>query len=274
MKNEFLIQKAMRYHYDRCVSAAGAKLIEVGDEAGTSAAQLRAAIGPNTAGILYFARADKQPGVLSIPQVVEIAHAAGIRVILDAAGEVYPLERMTWLPQSGADLICFGAKYMGSAHSTGILCGQRALVEAAKLNGFISYEAKRNYSMGRGYKVDRQEIIGAYAAVQEWMQLDHEERLQSQATRIDAILAGLRGIPDITAENVYAKENGPWMRLRVAWDAAKLGKTAADVAAALRAGEPSVWVRVEGDDIYVCVHTLREGEEQLVAQGLRAQLAR
>jgi len=60
MRNEFLIQKAMRYHYDRCVSVAGGKLVEVGDEHGATAEQLAAAIGPATAGILYLAHAEEQ----------------------------------------------------------------------------------------------------------------------------------------------------------------------------------------------------------------------
>ncbi len=56
MKNEILLQKRQRYHYDRCISVPGGKLVEVGDEQGTTAAQLAAAIGPNTAGIFHYAR--------------------------------------------------------------------------------------------------------------------------------------------------------------------------------------------------------------------------
>src|SRR5262249_18266231 len=69
MKNEFLIQKPTRYHYDRAVSVAGAKLVEVGDQSRTTAEQLEASIGPNTAGILYPARWEGTAGALSIPEV-------------------------------------------------------------------------------------------------------------------------------------------------------------------------------------------------------------
>ena len=37
MRNEMLIQASTRYHYDRAVSVAGAKLIEVGDPSRTTA---------------------------------------------------------------------------------------------------------------------------------------------------------------------------------------------------------------------------------------------
>ena len=32
MKNEIIIQKSQRYHYDRCITIFGAKMIEAGDE--------------------------------------------------------------------------------------------------------------------------------------------------------------------------------------------------------------------------------------------------
>ncbi len=272
MKNEFLFQKKTRYRYDRCITAAGGKMIEVGDEHGCTVAQMAAAVGPNTAGILYFAQGEKMPGTLSLADVVAVAKAHNLPLILDAAGEVYPLERLTGLPATGADLVCYGAKYMGSGHSTGILCGRRDLVESAHLNNFVGYEAYTNRSMGRGYKTDRQEIIATAVALREWLAMDHEERLQSQATRIQTIMDGLSDLPHVTARNVWDEESAAWMRLRVAFDGNALGKTASDVAAALKAEDPSVWVRVEGDDIVVVPHTLGEGETAIVRDQLRAAL--
>lgn len=271
MKNEFLIQKKTRYRYDRAITTTGAKLIEVGDDDACTAEQLRAAIGPQTAGILYFARMDSEPGVLTIPQVVEIAHEANIQVIVDAAGEVYPLDRMTWLPQSGADLICFGAKYLGSANSTGIICGKAQALQAAKLNGFISYESENNRSIGRGYKLDRQEIIATTVALHEWLHMDHEERLQESAGRIEMLVQAVRELPHVTARNVWEEEGGPWMRLRIQLDV-DAGKTAQEVADTLKAGDPPIWVRVTEGEIFIEVHTLRTGETAVVARRLRAAL--
>lgn len=272
MKNEFLIPKKMRYRYDRAITTTGARLIEVGDDDGCSPAELTAAIGPQTAGILYFARMDKEPGVPSIPETVEIAHAAGIQVILDAAGEIYPLERMTWLPNSGADLVCFGAKYLGSANSTGIICGKAQAVRAAKLNGFISYESQNNRSIGRGYKLDRQEIIGTTVALHEWLNADHEERLQEASARIETLTQAVNQVPQVHAANAWEEEGGPWMRMRIRFEADS-PHTAQGVADTLKAGDPPVWVRVTGDEIYIEVHTLRAGETEIVAQRLVEALA-
>ena len=278
LKNEFLIQKRLRYHYDKCVSVAGGKLVEVGDAYETTVAQMEAAIGPQTAGILYLARGEEIPGVLSISEVAVLANKAGIALILDAAAEVYPLERLKDLPSSGAALVCYGAKYLGAPQSAGILCGRREYVETAKLNGFISYETldSPGYEscLGRGYKLDRQEVIATTVALQEWLTMDHEERLQTEARRIETIAQALAEASHVSARNVWGEEREPWMRLHLSLDTSALGKTAVEVAAELRAGSPSIWVRPVGDDnIFMTVHTLKAGQAKIVAHKLRQVLS-
>lgn len=274
MPNEFLIQSATRYRYDRAVTTPGGVLVEVGDSRGTTAEQLRGAIGPNTAGILFYAKGESTPNTLKLAQVVEIAHTGGVPVLVDAAGEVYPLERMHGVAASGADLVCFGGKYMGAGNSTGILCGKNGAVLAARRNGFVNYETENNRSIGRGYKIDRQEVIGTTVALREWLEMDHEQRLQSQAERIGFLAEGLADLPHISARNVWDEEGGPWMRLRLEWDAATVGKSAAEVSAALRVGSPVVWARAEGDVIPISVHTLAEEDLPILLRRLREELAR
>lgn len=272
MKNEFLIQKPMRYHYDRCVSVPGGKLVEVGDQHKTTAKQLEAAIGPKTAGILYLARAEGTEGILSLPEVIRIAKRKGVAMLVDAAAEVYPLERMTWLPRSGADLVCFGAKYLGSPHSTGILTGQKEAVEATVLHNFIANETLDNRSLGRGYKVDRQEVVATVVALREWLTMNHEERFMVQERRIQTIVEGLAGVPHVETERRWERQ-GPWIRLRITFDEAALGKTAASVEQALRDGDPSIRVRVDGSQLHLAVHNLREGEDSIIAERLREVLS-
>lgn len=272
MKDEFLFQAATHYRYDRCITTAGAKLVEVGDEQGCTPQQLRAAIGPQTAGIFFFSRGERIPGTLSLAQVVEIAQAAGLPVLVDAAGEVYPLERLMGLASSGAGLVAFGAKYLSSANSTGILCGKAELVAAARLNSFTGYESHNNRSLGRGYKVDRQEIVATAVALREWLETDHEERLQQQAVRLEGIARRLADLPHVTTRNLWPEEQGPWMRMRISFDVDKVGKDNQAIVAQLRAGNPSIWVRPEADALVVEVHTLRPGEEEIVADALHGQL--
>jgi D-glucosaminate-6-phosphate ammonia-lyase len=273
MRHEMLIQKPTRYPYDRAVSVAGATLIEVGDQSRTTAQQLEASIGPNTAGILYPARWEGTAGVLSIPEVVRTARKKGVAVLIDAAAEIYPLDRMTWLAgQSGAQLICFGAKYFGSLNSTGIICGQRESVEAAVLNNFIAFETLENRALGRGYKVDRHEIAATLVALRAWFAMDHKQRFAVQERRLETIARALEGLPHLTVERIWPRQ-GPWMHLRVTWDEARMGKGPASVCQALGAGDPSVRVGLEDGQIQVAAHTLKDGEDEIVAERLREVLA-
>ena len=88
-------------------------------------------MGPSTGGIVYPAHQEGEPSILPLSEVVSIAKEADIPVIVDAAYQVYPLERITELVNSGADIVCFSAKYMSGPNSTGFLCGSNEAVQAA-----------------------------------------------------------------------------------------------------------------------------------------------
>jgi len=195
-------------------------------------------------------------------------------VIVDAASEIYPIERMHYVAQSGADLVCFGAKYLGAQNSAGILCGRKDLVHAAKLNSFIGYEAQRSRSAGRGYKLDRQEVIGVTVALKEWLTMDHEERLQQQSDRIATIRKTLADLPHIQTEEAWNPQRDAWIQLRITVEGADDAKLNA-IAEELRNGDPSIWLRptFEGGQLAVMVNTLQEGETEIVAQRLREVLA-
>jgi len=273
MKDEFLIQKATRYRYDRSVTVPGGKLVEVGEEDGCTAQQLRDAIGEQTAGILYFAAGERFPNTVSLPDAIKIAHAAGIPILVDAAAEIYPLERMRRVATSGADLVCFGGKYLGSGNSTGILCGDGEYVSKARLNGFTGFETGNN-SIGRGYKVDRQEVVGTTMALRHWLDTDHEQRLQVQSDRIAQIAAGLAGVSGVSAENMWQEDGeGPWMRLDVSWDEQKKGRTAEEVSEALQSGSPAIFCRSDTGSLHIAVHTLGEGETEIVMRRLQEELS-
>lgn len=272
LKNEVLIQKKTRYKYDRCPTIVGAKLVEVGDASGTSPEQLDAAIGPRTACVLYFARMQGQPGVLSLAEVVDVAHRRGVPVLVDAAGEVFPLDYMRSFPKSGADLVGFGAKYFGAPNSSGILCGRKDLVEAASMQGFIGFESSGSRSFGRPMKLDRQEIVAVVVALQEWFSLDHETRLRGYERMVRSIAERLQGLPAVTTTLLPAG-GGPTTRLEVTVQPRPNGRSAAEVAQLLRDGNPSIRVGVRGDVLSLSMSTVTPGDETVIAERLRSALA-
>jgi L-seryl-tRNA(Ser) seleniumtransferase len=271
LKDEFLIQNRHRYHYDRSVQVPGGKLVEVGDENGVTRSQFEGAIGSSTAGVLYPAHMDGEEGTLSLSEVISIAQSRGIAVIVDAAFQVFPIQRMKDIANCGADSICFSLKYMGGPNSVGFMVGKKSLVDSARLHGFTAFELEDNRALGRGYKVDRGETVAAVAAMREWFTLDHDERIRDQERRFQVLVELLGDIPNVTLQQGWFGQI-PWMQLRVVLDEEALGMTVDQASDALKALEPSIWTRPDGDALSVAVITLNPGEEQLVAHGLRQVL--
>jgi L-seryl-tRNA(Ser) seleniumtransferase len=271
LKNEILIQKVQRYKYDRCLTLFGARMIEVGDERGTTAAQLEAAITDRTAAVHFFAPGDRV-GVLPFETVAAIAKKRGLRILVDAAAIVYPPARMRAYLDQGADLACFGAKYIGAPNSSGILAGRKDLVEAAFLQSFVGFESSASRSVGRPMKLDRQEIVAVVVALRDWISMDHEQRLAEHQRRAQVVMQGLEGIPHVTAE-WSPDEGGLAHGVMVSLDEAALGKTGDQIREALRTGSPSIWTRGSGSSVRVNVAHLVGGEEEIVVARLRELLS-
>ena len=231
------------------------------------------AIGPSTGGIVYAAHQEGDPGILPLSEVVSIAKDAGIAVIVDAAYQVYPLERITELVNSGADIVCFSAKYMGGPNSTGFLCGSKEAVRAAALNGFMAFETEKNRNLGRGYKIDRQEVVAVVAVLREWLEMDHDARLAEQDRLFQVVAESLAGLPHIDiAQGWYDRYCS--MEMKITIDEQALGRTAASVEQTLREGDPCIWLWLEGSSLKLGVDTLLPGEEHILARRLREELSR
>jgi L-seryl-tRNA(Ser) seleniumtransferase len=263
-----LIQAGHHYHYEHVVTVPGAKLVEVGDASGTSAAQLEAALGPSVAAILFPAHLDGSPGTLSLAEVIATAHARGVPVLVDAAGRVYPLDKFRGYARQGADLVAFGAKYIGALNASGILCGRRDLVEAAALQGFIGFEtAAWEKSFGRPMKVDRQTIVAVVTALQEWLETDHDARIAGYERRLRAMAAELEGAPGVSLSIVHGDGPAPCV-LRLSFDPAGARHDAEGIVKALLAGSPAIAVGHHGDAVTINPVTLREEDDSVVISRL------
>lgn len=270
--NDFLFQARQHYHYERCLTIFGGNLVLVGDDNGTSADQLAAAIGENTAAIHFFASGDEDPSILDLEAVVKVVDQHNIPVIVDAAYQVYPLDRFAYYTQSGASLIGFGAKYFGACNSTGILAGKKELVEAAFMHSFIGFETSDYETLGRPLKLDRQEIVAVTVGLQEWLALDHDARIAEHWVRADKIAQALSDIPHIETKR-HVEDNSLSNGMVLILDEKALGKTAAAVIAALKKGDPSIWTKGQENRIRIAVAHLVEDEIDIVIERLRALLS-
>jgi L-seryl-tRNA(Ser) seleniumtransferase len=267
LRNEVLIQKRNRYMFDRCFTLTGAKLVEVGDDDGTDEAELEAAIGPRTAAVAFWIQPPLDDAIVPLARTVEIARANGVPAIADACSQIYPLDYMRENAQS-ADLVVFGAKYMGAPHSSGFVCGNRELIDAVAAQSFVAFHYDGSRAVGRAMKVDRQEIVGVATAVDDWFTMNHEDRILSYEHKFDTIVEGVARVPGVKTERVEIPHYVPYI-LHVIIDPTIIGKSSEDVRAAMDSGSPRIWVGTKGDDtITIVVNTMNEGDDAVLAERL------
>ena len=271
IKHEVLIQAKHRNSYDREFPVPGGVLVEVGDADGCTVDALDGAIGSNTAAVAYLARRDSDSSIIPLADVVKTAHAHGVPVIVDAATHIYPIDYFRGLAQS-ADLVCFSGKYFNAPPAVGIACGKKELMEAVADHGVIGFYNPDGRSFGRGFKIGRHDVIGLVAALEWWLNADHDERHakdEALLANMQQALENTEGIGKMEIVHVGAHTGST---LHVGIDSEVAGKDARQVVAELDGGVPRIRVGGSDDSIIIHGHTLNEGEEEIVIDRLKAVL--
>ncbi|MBS7788457.1 hypothetical protein KTR66_00545 [Roseococcus sp. SDR] len=284
---EFLISRSQRNMYDRAIETAGGRLVDVGipdrvSGAGVrdaSAAEFADAITPRTAGIVFVAQPQAEP---PLPEIVAVARAAGIPVIVDAAAQLPPAGNLRRFIAEGADLVAFsGGKAIGGPQASGILAGQGVLVAsalaqmldldlpAAQFRAPAEFPALSQLAffprtgIGRSCKVAREEVMGLLVALRRFVNEDAATRRAGWQARLDAV----RAASGLDFEAGAAGEV-PLLLLRL--------PDARAVEARLRAGRPAVHVnpsRLAEGILTINPISLHERDAPRLGELLRAALA-
>ncbi len=282
MKNEIIIQRANRILiYDRAMQVAGGKFVFVGDERwGCTPDLMEVAINEKTAAITHVIIDTDKPRIVTIEQTVEVAKKYDIPVILDCSGMTYPLDGLTKFAKMGVDLACYGGKYVGGPNSTGFIVGRKDLIDTIALHSFIGHEAGPKEQggfyrgIGRGYKLDRQEIVALLVAFKRWLDMDHEkERIEPAWKRTKYIEKRIKRLPGLKGvEITYIPKNGKGV------DYHKIGlnlnfkehteKEVQGIVKRLRIEDPEIWVRYggSGESFGLNCLMLLPGEEKIVVE--------
>ena len=270
MKNEVVIQKRNRYMFDRSYTLTGASLVDAGDDDGTTMEDLDAAIGPNTTAVAYYIQPPIDDAIVSLEDTVALARSRGVTALADACSQIYPLDYFRRCAQS-ADLVTFGAKYMGAPHSAGFVCGKRDLIDAVSAQSFVTYHYDGGRAVGRAMKIDRHEIIGVVTAIEDWFTMDHEERILEYESRFAVIDDALGDVDGVSTRRIELPHYVPYMML-IDVDEPVVGKTAEQVRVELDNGIPRIWIGAEDGSLRVVVNCMSDEETAVVAERLREAL--
>lgn len=210
---EVVMHAAHRIPYDPALALAGGRVRQIGNIQQTFPWELEAAIGPETAAVLYVAGSHLPQVALPLSSVVEIAHSRGVPVIVDAAAQLPPVENLWhFTTDLGADLAVFsGGKALRGPQASGLMVGRADLVEAARQNG-APYQR-----WGRAMKAGKEEIAGLVAAVERFVALDHRAVHAQWLEVVERWRDALADLPGSTATIDPLNEAGqPVPRLHIA----------------------------------------------------------
>jgi L-seryl-tRNA(Ser) seleniumtransferase len=266
MKNEVILQKAHHSCYDNQLTDVGVRLVEV-----ETPADVGRAINPRTA-LMFFMNVAEAEGRIRREEWVTLARRHRIPTLLDAAADVPPLERLSEYNRIGFDLVAFsGGKALRGPNDTGLLLGRRTLIEAAKRN-----TNPHCGTIGRMMKVSKEDMIALLAAVRRFVTLDHQAEWREWERRIGVIEAAVAGVPTLQCERIVPPIANHVPHLLLSWDEKRLKLTRARLTRVLMESEPPIQIgRVSGTGdrgVLISVLTLQPGEEQIVADRLRAIL--
>lgn len=296
MKNEVIVPRSHRNFYDHAVRSVGVSLVEVGISDRYSGAGVRdceaweigAAINENTAAVLYVANANARP---SLAEVVAVAHARGVPVLVDAAAQLPPAANLRRFIAEGADLVCFsGGKGIGGPQASGILCGRRDLVMAAALQHLDQdifweqwnpppalFDKSRipglpQHGIGRPAKVGKEAIVGLLVALEHFVAEGDDTRIARWGAQMQALRAALDGVRNARVDLVQDRRGAAIPVVHLALDEAAAGMTALDLVRRLQDGEPSVHANPsrthEGLVLFSPV-ALKPGDERAIAARVR-----
>ncbi len=270
MKSEVIIQKSHRFGYDHAVRNCGVRMVEV-----ETVQELERAVTWHTAMMLFYNNNNSE-GQIRDEEFVRLGKKHGIPTFNDAAADVPPVENLWKYTKMGFDLVTFsGGKGLRGPQSAGLLLGRKDLIEAARLNA-----APNGDTIGRGMKVNKEEMLGMLAALELYLKKDHEAERREFDSRAAAIRKSVTAVPGVEAEIFVPEVANHVPHVRITWEPARVGIDPEEVVRLLRDGQPSIRVRPGREiivgvcEIIVGVWMMRPGEDQIVARRLREALER
>lgn len=263
MKTEVLVQKSHRYGYDHAVRVCGVKLIEF-----ETREEMERAASDRTAMMLFF-NANESLGQIKADEFIAFGKKRGIPVFNDAAADTPPVENITKYVKMGWDLLTFsGGKGIRGPQSAGLLLGRADLIKAARLNS-----SPNSDTVGRGLKVNKEEMLGMMVALDVFMKRDHDADWREYEKRVKIIGDSVQSIKGIKTETWMGAVANHVPHLKITWPGGEIKTSLADIQTKLRAGEPSIEVTPGIDNgLVIAVWMLQAGEAEIVARRVREVL--
>ncbi|MCK0189593.1 aminotransferase class V-fold PLP-dependent enzyme [Arenibacter sp. F20364] len=262
LKHEVIIQEGHNIGYTHALLNVGAKLVVV-----KTAKEMEKAINKNTA-MLWFLNANTDNGEIKYDEFLAIGKKHNIPTFIDCAADVPPVENLFKFTKMGFDLVAFsGGKGIRGPQSAGLLLGKKDLIKAARI-----HTPPRGSTIGRGMKVNKEEVLGMLVALEMYLAKDHEKEWELWENQIKLISDSALSVKGVQTEIHVPPYANHVPSLRIKWDSNLVKITPEEARKKLMEGHPAIATVGDKETIGMTTWMMDPGQERIVAKRIREVL--
>ena len=259
LRNEVILQESHTIGYAQALTNVGAKLVKV-----KTAEELENAINEKTA-MLWFLNANTDRGDIKWEEFVSLGKKHNIPTFIDCAADVPPVDNLFKFTRIGFDMVAFsGGKGLRGPQSAGLLLGKKEFIEAARL-----HTPPRGETIGRGMKVNKEEVLGMLAALELYLSKDHQAEWKMWENQIDLISESAKSISGVETTIHVPPHANHVPSLKIRWDQSKVNISPDIVRKILREGSPSIETVGNKNEIGITTWMMVLGQEKIVAKKIK-----
>jgi L-seryl-tRNA(Ser) seleniumtransferase len=263
MKTEVILQKGHNIGYYQAMKNCGVTMVWV-----ETRQELDRAINSKTA-MMAFMNCNTNAGQIKHKEWLEVAKKNNIPTLIDIAADVPPIENFWKFNDMGFDLVCLsGGKAIRGPQSSGVLMGRKDLIAAARISA-----SPRGSTIGRGHKVNKEEILGLYVAIEKFIRTGDEE-WKFWLKQIAHIESAVKNIKSVKTRVFVPELANSTPNLEISWDPAILPVTGKEIQERLSKGEPGIELNAGKNNISLVTFIMVPGEEKIVATRIREELSK
>jgi L-seryl-tRNA(Ser) seleniumtransferase len=124
----------------------------------------------------------------------------------------------------------------------------------------------RGETIGRGMKVNKEEVLGMLVALELYLNKDHDKEWKLWEDQIELISNSALAVEGVRTEIHVPKHANHVPSLRIRWDENKVKITADEARRLLREGHPSIQTVGNKTTIGITTWMMTPGQERIVAK--------
>lgn len=265
MKSEVIVQQKHNIDYNHALLNCGVKLVFV-----ETPEDVDKAVNENTAS-MHFLGSGAVEGTILEEEWLRLAKKYNLPASIDIAANVPPVSNIWKFNDMGFSFVALsGGKAIRGPQSAGILMGKKDIIAGARLNA-----PPRGFNVGRGMKVNKEEILGMYVALEKYIYQDHDAEWKMWEARVAYIAKIVESVDGVTTRSYVPPLADHTPTLNISWDTNKIKLSGDEMLKKLSEGDPSIEAYGGGiNSITVSPWMMLPGQEKIVAKRIKQELSK